>query len=530
MPNPADRPGSEPGISRRRFVLRAAGGGLTLAASTYGLTTWYRSRGGPEHSVPQAVDRGSNLKEFNVKDFGAKGDGVHNDTRAFQRAGAAVTAAGSGRLVIPGGTYVVGRQRRVRKGSHLAYEPEPILTVTGCSGPVEIVGDGAALRAADSLRLGSFDPNTGARYDPPELPFTDYAYRADAYRGMIVVEGNVDVSIAGVELDGNMDGLVLGGLWGDVGRQCRATGVLASANERLLIRDVHSHHHGLDGLTLDDPHLAPEDPGKPQELRGVRSEYNARQGLSLLGGIGFSATSCAFDNTGQGRFASGPTAGVDIEPGQSVVRNAHFSRCTFDNNAGAGLIADSGDSADVQVTHSHFRGSSRSPALWPNMPGYLFEDCQVYGWVVNGYGSTDAASATQFRRCHFEDRAHPLIGRPHTGQGLIELDGDNISFEDCSIVANRTRSLYLSDPSTVEQMLGCSVIHRYDGLPSGQFQALIRGALVQETTFSGEFAEARPSPYYVAHDSVAVGPDVSVEGTGLTWGPNGLAGPVPEGP
>ena len=47
-------------------------------------------------------------KDFNVRDFGAKGDGIAKDTAAVQRAVDAAHEAGGGRAVVPAGTYLSG--------------------------------------------------------------------------------------------------------------------------------------------------------------------------------------------------------------------------------------------------------------------------------------------------------------------------------------------------------------------------------------------------------------------------------------
>jgi hypothetical protein len=64
---------------------------------------------------------------FNVRDFGATGDGVTKDTKAFQKALDTCAVAGGGDVVVPAGKYLIGS---VQLGTHtmLRLEKDSILT------------------------------------------------------------------------------------------------------------------------------------------------------------------------------------------------------------------------------------------------------------------------------------------------------------------------------------------------------------------------------------------------------------------
>lgn len=96
---------------------------------------------------------------FNVKDYGAYGDNVNNDTKAFIAASAALTAAGGGTLLIPAGTYLVGEQTYVGPNDpDYCYFGKDIITISKCNNPVLIDGSAAVLRLASGMKFGSFHP------------------------------------------------------------------------------------------------------------------------------------------------------------------------------------------------------------------------------------------------------------------------------------------------------------------------------------------------------------------------------------
>jgi polygalacturonase len=65
---------------------------------------------------------------FNVRDFGATGDGVTKDTAAFQRALDACAVSGGGEVLVPAGRYLIGS---VQQGTRTIIRLEPDSVITG---------------------------------------------------------------------------------------------------------------------------------------------------------------------------------------------------------------------------------------------------------------------------------------------------------------------------------------------------------------------------------------------------------------
>jgi hypothetical protein len=59
-------------------------------------------------NVGAAEDDPNTQSVFNVRSFGAVGDGTHLDTRAIQAAVDACSKAGGGRVFVPPGRYLIG--------------------------------------------------------------------------------------------------------------------------------------------------------------------------------------------------------------------------------------------------------------------------------------------------------------------------------------------------------------------------------------------------------------------------------------
>ena len=370
----------------------------------------------------------------NIKsDFGAAGNGKTNDNDAFGRAAAYFNhRGGNGRLVIPKGIYIVGKQVR---GTDNLFDPQYVLALRNVV-HLAIDGDGAKLKYIDSLYYGSFDPVTLKPFQPTGY-FTDHHYAA--YIGTCVdIESCSDVTVTGLELDGNNRAFKIGGSWGDAGIQLNHIGVGIWSSKDITIDRLHIHHFGQDGIETGTHDSLPQH----LVIKNTVCEYNFRQGLSWIGGNGILVSNCAFNHTGRGRLYTAPGAGLDIESEWSPCKFGVFNNCEFTDNSGCGMVADSGPTSDMQFSNCLFWGTS-TWSIWPNKPRYHFTGCNIFGSIVHTFQAQKAADGTTFSACHFQDSAYH--GQDAYGHFLAELNGTPFTrFEACTFTARKAQMFWLA--------------------------------------------------------------------------------------
>jgi hypothetical protein len=380
---------------------------------------------------------------FTPERFGAKGDGRSDDSAAFARLADAVNAAGGGTVVLRKTTYLVGTQRPGPGGPVEAR----LMSFADCRRPLVIQGNGAVLRCAPGQRYGMFLPD-----GTPMAEITKSGVgMARPYAAMIEASNcSGGVTIQDIELDGNSGALILGGRRGDKGYQIGCVGLALRNNpgpEHLL--NVYSHHQPHDGFYVDGPRYPT--PGVARQLIGLRADANGRQGMSIVGGQDYRIERSSFTRTARGQVVGVPGAGVDIEAERKKqIRNLAFVACHFADNRGCGLVADSGDSADISFTDCSFVGTDNW-AAWPDKPGYHFERCSFAGSVVHVFGDPDPARATRFTDCLFTDdpKLSPT-GRLVLRKSPASLFGqaENVLLDRCRFIMTHDGVLPSSDAAT----------------------------------------------------------------------------------
>ena len=256
------------------------------------------------------TELGSVTDVINVKSFGARGDGEHNDTAAIQ---AAIDAAGgkTTTVFIPPGEYKIDavQSLTLKSGTTLQMTPDTILRVI---------------------------PNSAPRY------------------ALITVNGVENVRILGGILIGDRKQHF--GITGEWGMGIRITGA-----KNILVQDTTCNEFWGDGFYIGET-----TPGKPSEnvrLVGIKADRNRRQGLSLISGKNIEIINAGFTNTN----GTAPAAGIDIEPNnpRNVLENIIIRDLTTAGNQGAGIIINSGALAGttnpvgIRILNHRDEGSDR---------------------------------------------------------------------------------------------------------------------------------------------------------------------------
>lgn len=220
---------------------------------------------------------------LNVRLFGAKGNGVTDDTHAFQTTIDVLVANGGGTVMVPPGVYAIDAKISVQLKS--------------------------------KVDMFFFDTSTVLKAIPNNV--TNY--------NVLMIADAMDVQVMGGKILGERNQhLGTKGEWG------MGIGIYGSANVRIsnmVIADCWG-----DGIYIND-NKAKTNASAFVGLKNVISRNNRRQGLSILKASYILVDSCKFIYTN----GTSPQAGIDIEPNYDTASNITIRNTECAYNAGAGI-------------------------------------------------------------------------------------------------------------------------------------------------------------------------------------------------
>lgn len=277
------------------------------------------------------------LQIFNVTNFGAYGDGVHNDTNAIQAALDAAHAAGGGTVVMPAGTFLVTGHGDASEGCLKIYSN------------TTLSGDGMG-ETEIKLKDGSNEKITGILRTPSGEVTHDVTIEN------LTINGNRDNT--GNEVDGLFTGVEPGSPQADY--NITISGVEIKEVSRygfdpheqttnMLIENCVAHDNTGDGFTLD--YIS------DSVIRNCASYDNGRNGFNLV----TSSHDVTFiDNVAYGNGA----AGLAVQKGSEdrpFIDNVLIQGGSFHDNGQQGVLVKL--SYGVTLTGAEIYGNGQEGVL-----------------------------------------------------------------------------------------------------------------------------------------------------------------------
>jgi hypothetical protein len=448
--------------------------------------------------------------------YGAVGDGRTDDTSAFLRLSAALQTKGGGVVELrPGATYLFGRQL---PSSSQFLVGTPALSVSNVERLV-VRMRGATLKFRSGLKFGSFNPDGNPR-DVRRLPHFDWAARADI--GHAIDVKNVGyVSVSGGRIDCNSRGAVIGGLWGDAGRQCAHAGIVSYGCGRVECSDLEIVDSCLDGIVLGFIGLTGRDPVKPFLLRHVTIRRVGRNCVSVVGTNSTLIEDCTFEHAGMAPLAgsktlnSAPASCLDVEAEAAECRNVIIRRSKLISGSGTGaaFVADSGPSRDITIEDCLLVG-----AVWTSKPGTRIAKCTIYGYFAKlAGGQPNPADNTLVTDCTLFD-VGAAYGYATSYPLAIDLTdaGPGVKFVRTKIAVSRSR---LNLRNGILNGVSITFATGTDRIKNRDYGLLMEGASLTDVTIEERIPAAkRPADaFYIAPPRSALRTSLVSREAKLLW-------------
>ena len=371
----------------------------------------------------------------NVKDFGAVGDGVTDDTAAIQ---AAVNVAA--KIIVPAGTYKVTNT--------LALKDNTTFQGNGVGLTIINYGSSAALSDGAIILLDGADNAYVS-----DLSIT-HTLSASGVSGIKVIGASYNVKLERLDVSGFSTNFFLDGAEGAVAgklTRCSVTqccghdthsgyGIRVQNTDSLLIQDCNFYSNTLDGIKLRALNDNTRVIGGQSYNNGTGPSNG--NGIDTLSG-GYEVTidglEC-YGNDGAGIYCK---TDISLSPSLGVTRNISIVNCVSHDNTGDGiqLTRNSGDTdtdyllANVNVIGGRYysngtNGLTVGRSRNVNVTGGLFYDNDNVGVSVIQAIDVNIGNVSIIHNC-LDPTSSPPVGLSIAKAVRFNISNSNINGSDC---------------------------------------------------------------------------------------------------
>ncbi len=419
-----------------------------------------------------------------IKDFGAVGDGITDDSYAFYLASCWFSNRNpktgnalpenklninykfnKGRLFIPlksspksNGIYRIGKQVKFSKSKwgHTGSK-FPIIFggLRGGKGPkgtpingLEIVGEiddlgkRSEIKYLDNLYYGSFEKDSYKK-----IQGSSSSSSTHATPGTIQFPYYTNnITIKDLIINGNANNYIVGGYYSGNSYQIINYGI--DYNGRgLLLENCEIKNFGTDGLKINSGYKTNLVKNKPNYIITNSTFSNCgRNNVALTGGYNFYFDNCSFLNPCSGKIVSSPGTALDIE-GHAPVKKVIIKNSYFENTKGASGCLNLANKIDSCIfLNSTFLSKNPNKvaiqSFYTQNNNFVFKNCNITGSInflkSNGNRFRLRKSRKDVARFEGCQITMPFSKRSPKWKpkGLIQVESD-VHFYNCQIKNNR---------------------------------------------------------------------------------------------